>query len=682
MSVVSRPSLRSASRRRFLALVGAACVLLSSVTGLAAAHATENRLVLDKQHTDALSVRYDDGSLVLKTRADLDSGSGQVLDPQSVLFHVTDALKDTAPDLPEFSFLGEPGTPIWKIPQTYQPGVLWAGWETESLPRGEFTGEVVRIALQDVTGPGRVELYVNDVEGPRRVLSSTETSLRTITENVGAHTHANWVFTAAGTYVFTFVAEADRVGGGVARSQPQTYTFQVGTADASPSPAPTSSWSATPVPTPGATETPTPSPTASSPTTPTPSAPAPSPSVPAPSAPADRDPIAIDPTIAPSEALPASDPASLTEGSRGDVRLSAESVAPGGQITVTVPTAHASHWVSAWLLSTPTDLGWKQVNDAGTFAVAVPPDAELGSHRLVVRDRTGSLVGWSELQVVAAPAAAAAQCVAAPAATTTVETGSVDVVTSGHYDFGPVADGSGLRALVKDDRTSPAQWVDPSTLVFHLTDDASAQAPGGAFDFLGSGTVWQIPLTQQQGVPWLGWNTQHPSIAGNAAGPVTLTLDGLEGPGELAVYSVDSWGQMGERYFGTVSGFPRSTSIEVGASGVHVHGIWAFTQPGAYYADLTFAGTIGGQRVSATSTLTFFVGPGDASSAARQQTVTTQAAPTADGADCAPSLAQTGFADSNLADDLMSVAGIAMLVGLALLGASALAPRRPERRVV
>lgn len=664
---------RSLPTRRLLAAIGAACVLLSSVTGVAAAaQAVESPIVLDRHHTDAVSVRYEGDELVLKTRADLDSGAGQVLDPADVLFRVTDDLQDAVPDLAAFTFLGEPGAPIWKISQTYAPGVLWAGWETESLPRGVFVGDRVRLELQEITGPGDVELYLNDIDGPRRLLSSTDPELRTITENVGAHVHANWVFTEPGDYRFTFIGEADLVAGGSIRSESQTYAFLVGP-DAEPEPAPTEN--PEPSPSPSDTDAPIPQPTDS--TDPADPTPEPEPST-SPEPEADPAPEPVDPTVVPANPLPAPDAASLTEENRGELTLSTQTVAPGSQVAVTIPASHASHWVSPWLLSDPVDLGWKQVNAEGGFTVALPPDAVTGEHRLVVRDHADALIGWAEIEVVAAGQAEEV-CVSTPV-TSTAGSGNVDVATDGHFDFGPVKEGSAVRALLKDDRQAPAQWKDPGAIVFHLGDSATAQAPGGQFDFLGSGQVWQVPLTQQAGVPWVGWNTQHPSIAGKTHGPITLTLDNLEGPGDLAVYSVNSWGQLGEKYFGTVSGFPRSTSIEVGASGVHVHGIWAFTQPGAYYATLTFSGTIDGAQSSGTSTLTFFVGDGDPSSAAREQSVTTYVGRTASGAECQLSLAATGPADAEFTADLAGLAGATLLVGLAFLGASALAPRRRGAR--
>lgn len=568
MSLAAVPApARPPLHRRFVAAIGAACLALSALPALLAttdahaadAGAADRVVVLDGHHTDAVSVRWEHGALVLKTRADLDSGAGQVLDPRDVLFHVTDSLKESVPDNPEFAFLGAPGDEIWQIPQSYQPGVLWAGWETESLPRQQFAG-AVRLELTSFTGPGDLELYLYGTEGPRRILSSCDPALSTIHTNAGVHAHANWSFTAAGSYTLTFTAEAERVGGGTVRSVPQSFTFLVGGAPQSPPPGPG--------------EEPTPTPTAPAGPPPAPADPPAPPAAPAPAAPA---------PAAPQPAAPA-------------------------------PTASA----------------------------------------------------------------AGEQCIATPV-TTEMSPENVDVVDSGHFDFGPAVEGGAMKALLKDDRTSPAPWIDPAAVVFHLSDAASAQAPGGEFAFLGSGRVWQIPLTQQSGVPWIGWNTQHPTIAGHAQGPVTLTLDGLEGPGDLAVYSVNSWGALGERHFGTLDGFPRSTSIEVGSSGVHVHGIWAFTEPGAYHATMTFAGTIDGSRQSGTAVLTFFIGEGDPRSAARAATVTTYAGRTASGAECDPNLAATGPVDAQLTTDLAGFAGTLLVVGLAFVGAAALAPRRTRR---
>lgn len=209
---------------------------------------------------------------------------------------------------------------------------------------------------------------------------------------------------------------------------------------------------------------------------------------------------------------------------------------------------------------------------------------------------------------VVAPVTTASAQTHAPATFLQSATCVADIATEGHFDFGPTMDGDRLVPRVKDDRTSPAEWIDPGTIVFHLTDTARVTPPGGEFAFLGDDDVWQIPLTQQPGIPWLGWNTQHTSLAGQVDGNVTLTLNSLDGPGDLAVYSLNSFGGLGDRYFGTMDGFGSSTAIAVGATGVHVHAVWAFDAPGTYRANVTYSANVDGQPRSGTSVLSFHVG--------------------------------------------------------------------------
>jgi len=143
--------------------------------------------------------------------------------------------------------------------------------------------------------------------------------------------------------------------------------------------------------------------------------------------------------------------------------------------------------------------------------------------------------------------------------------------------------------------------------------------------------VWSIGQTQQPGIPWLGWNTQHPSVLSGISGPVTLTLSSVDGPGDLAVYMSGVFGGIGERVFDTVGG-PRSTSVPLNT---HAHGNWTFTAPGVYAVTITeSATTTAGQKVSASATLRFFVGSGDPRTAAPTTTVTDWVGRTASGADC------------------------------------------------
>ncbi|MDU0293624.1 TIGR03773 family transporter-associated surface protein, partial [Saccharothrix longispora] len=263
--------------------------------------------------------------------------------------------------------------------------------------------------------------------------------------------------------------------------------------------------------------------------------------------------------------------------------------------------------------------------------------------------------------------------------TRTPPAGAVDVVTDGHFDYGPVVEGGALTARVKDDRDGTPDWRDPAEYVFHLTDAARTTPPAGSgHDFLGSGPVWTIPLTQASGVPWIGWNTQHPSVPAAVTGDVTMTLENLEGPGRLAVYGQDPFGGVGDRHFGTVEGFPRSTTVPVGRSGVHVHAVWAFTAPGAYSATFSFSGTADGRPLSTKSTLAFHVGPGDPAAARTAPEVVETVGRTADGQECAldaPGLASTGLGGEHLLG-LAVAAALLIPLGLLLTSLTTLAAAR------
>jgi len=114
--------------------------------------------------------------------------------------------------------------------------------------------------------------------------------------------------------------------------------------------------------------------------------------------------------------------------------------------------------------------------------------------------------------------------------------GATGNATDGHFDLGPAIDNGTLVARVKDDRTQPAQWVDPSSLTFALGDAARITAPADlGFVATPGSSVWLIPSTQIAGVPWLGLNSQREEIVTGTSGPVQFTLDAVEGTDSVSV---------------------------------------------------------------------------------------------------------------------------------------------------
>jgi putative ABC transporter-associated repeat protein len=262
------------------------------------------------------------------------------------------------------------------------------------------------------------------------------------------------------------------------------------------------------------------------------------------------------------------------------------------------------------------------------------------------------------------PGDQADQCVAQPV-TREVSTPDVGGIESGHFDFGSMVEDGKLVTQVKDDRKQPASWVEPASLTFKLSKAAEDKVPAGSeFAFLGSAgsTIWSVGQVQESGVPWIGWNTQHPSLIKAADGPVTFRLDGVDGPGELGVYATGTFGGVGAKSFGTISGFPKSMSVPLNQ---HVHANWAFTEPGVYSVTMTQSVPLkSGGTASDSATLKFSVG--DTSGTTER---TSYVGRTATGEECDLSAAQRAALASTGASVFqpLALAGLLVLIGAALV---------------
>jgi putative ABC transporter-associated repeat protein len=729
-------TVKSPARKPFaakLTRVATALLITMSATGGTAmagegpAPAPPQRQLLATGHADLVSVFLEAGSLVVAGQSDVDRVTTG-FDPARTTVNVTDAALRPAPGSPAYAFLGVPaGTPVHVVPQAFQPGVLWAGWNTESVPRGALVGDAVDITLREVRGPGRVEVYLSGVDGPERVWSSHDPGLRTLRVAVPTHAHANWAFTAPGVYELEFAASATASTGAPLTSTPARYVVVVG--PIAPEPTTTSLDVADVADGLRLTGRVTGGP-------PHLHGGVPAGWVEFHAHHPDRDEVvghvAVDggqavlqipeditalahtarfvpeiadlvaPSWSPAVANPRAPPGAAVVGVR-DRYAVGETITATAVVTPARPGHVVSWWTRKGATTTPrgtgetlalpattdldgAELGFDLVDPEGNTAVSAQAVA------LRVDPTTPPTTPTTAAPTTAphpttvpgpppstpTPTSTAAPCVPTEV-TRTSETGAAEVVADGHFDYGPVAESGVLTARVKDDRDGTPTWRDPAGYVFHLTDAARTTPPAGSgYDFLGSGPVWTIPLTQSPGVPWIGWNTQHPSVPAAVAGDITMTLESLEGPGRLAVYGQDPFGGIGDRHFGTVEGFPRSTTVPVGRSGVHVHAVWAFTAPGAYSAEFSFSGTVDGRPLSAKSTLAFHVGPGDPTAARTAAPVVETVGRTADGRECAlgaAGLASTGLGGEHLLG-LAVVAALLIPLGLLLTSLATLAAAR------
>jgi len=493
-------------------------------------------------------------------------------DPQDVVLQLLPDSQMTVPASAAYAFLGAPGSKVWQVAETQQPGLLWPGWSTESIPEAA-TQTGVQWRLTDMTGPGEFALYTSDPLRPGGVIVrySTRdgiTPADSFEIAKHAHVHGSWAFSAEGTYCLAF-ERSTVLADGTPASDEFALAVAVGEVDVR-SVDPADCFTA--------------------------------------------------PTGEPAEAdtTPVDD-ADLTEEAAGEVQAlnGANGFTPGQLVTVQVGAARAGDWVSVWMHSDPKWwLGWALVGDTGAVQVRLPADigGRYGGHRIVVKDRDGALVGWDAISVVAPPPPPPqggggpapqdpsypdAQCVA----------GST-ILSSGHIDYASRIVGGKLESLVGDDTGGSKVYREPSSVVLWLKP-SSEGVLGGSVPQVGpaGARVWQVPQSQNPNLIWLGWSTEALN-AGNTSGPVSWTLNGVDGPGSVTVWTQSSFGGVQQLVFAG----PGSTSVPLGT---HAHAYWTFTAEGIYRLSFTQTATlVGGGTSSDTETLTIVVGDIDPASAA------------------------------------------------------------------
>ncbi|WP_124054296.1 TIGR03773 family transporter-associated surface protein [Arcanobacterium ihumii] len=164
--------------------------------------------------------------------------------------------------------------------------------------------------------------------------------------------------------------------------------------------------------------------------------------------------------------------------------------------------------------------------------------------------------------------------------------------------------------LIKDDRSQPAKWVNPSSLAFAIGDAGRATTTENIGRIPAGTAVWMISNSQVAGVPWVGINSQHPTLLAKTTGHLKLTLTSFSGPGAMEVFYSNNFGGAGQRIFSGVNG-SAGGSIVLNPN-VHAHPNWVFTKAGTYRVGITTTATLkNGKTVSNTGTLVFNVGSAD-----------------------------------------------------------------------
>ena len=187
-----------------------------------AAWPVTDRAVLRSGHVDLLA-RIAAGSLATVVRDDSVVPSEEH-DPADVAFAVPDAARVAVPGDDRYAFLGEAGDPVWVLPESPTPGLVWPGWSLEVSD--DAAADAVRWELSGVEGPGGFVLFDSggdDWGAPRVLLGDGADRI-----DYAQHAHGSWAFTAAGVYCLDVSQTALDDGAPTAATDRATLLFGVG----------------------------------------------------------------------------------------------------------------------------------------------------------------------------------------------------------------------------------------------------------------------------------------------------------------------------------------------------------------------------------------------------------------------------------------------------------------------
>ena len=535
---------------------------------------------LDRGHTDIFDLTSDaSGALTLRIKEDA-TGSGVMREPEQTLLAVN---KSTLTKIPA-SVSQATGAPAaaYLLGQSgdNQATVLWPGWDTLGVATGGYDAARFHISY---TGPadGRIYAFTSSLtEGTKAVTNDGSFDLAPegddIDQPYAAHKHVNWLFTRAGRYTLTVQASAWTPGNtGSANAHSAAHTYTIDVADEASCLAE--------------------------------SAAAPS-----------TDQAQPAPGVGPGSVSSTNNQAAQDQADNGASGTpSAPAPAPGA--TGTTGT-------------TGTTTGANPAPSSGARTTSGTTGGERCVATRITREAT-------EAEAATLASNSAPANTARTTLTVSVGDGASGNATDGHFDLGPAIENGTLVARVKDDRSQPAQWVDPSSLTFALGDAARITAPADlGFVATPGSSVWLIPSTQIAGVPWLGLTSQREEIVTGTTGPVQFTLDAVEGPGRVAVFNAGALGSgVGEHVFDGPG-----TGYTLGAN-THAHQNWVFTAPGTYTLTITMRVTPNGAALAGSG----FGSGGDltatgATGPSGRPMVSQVVGRTASGKECDLSLATTG----------------------------------------
>ncbi|MGP5660214.1 choice-of-anchor M domain-containing protein [Corynebacterium falsenii] len=176
------------------------------------------------------------------------------------------------------------------------------------------------------------------------------------------------------------------------------------------------------------------------------------------------------------------------------------------------------------------------------------------------------------------------------------------LLDSGHVDaFSVSADANGLYLDLKEDVTGQHVRHDPESVTLGVKQEAYRDNIPG-LDMPG----YLLPLTEQSGLLWPGWDTTAVAAAG--LGHIDITFNDVSGPGRVFLFTQEGLGGGLAPLLNTGLEVVSGSSIPQQYP-AHTHAYWVFEQPGTYTMNVSASSPDTGQS-SEAHTYTWQVGDG------------------------------------------------------------------------
>ena len=177
-------------------------------------------------------------------------------------------------------------------------------------------------------------------------------------------------------------------------------------------------------------------------------------------------------------------------------------------------------------------------------------------------------------------------------------------IAEDHVDIGIGYDAGAFDLHIHQEEPVDTEYA-PDEAIFLIGDNARQLSPGGAFaGFLGAAgnAVWIVPDEEVAGLPFIGFGAEELTAA-DWSSNISLSVTGVNGPGELSIWSVGSFGAPTLRVNST-DGLDASDVLSL-IPGSHGHFNIGFTAPGVYEVDFVASGTHATDGVITTGPATY-----------------------------------------------------------------------------